>query len=40
MGVGLIVLQELAINLFNLTIATKDWTPIYPTQHSDTSLRT
>ena len=40
MGVGLIALQEPAINPFNLTIATKDWTPLYPTPHSDTSVRT
>ena len=40
MGVGLIALQEPAINPFNLTIATRDWTPIYPTQHNDTSTRT
>jgi len=40
MGVGLIALQELAINPFNLTITTKDWTPIYPTPHGDTTNRT
>ena len=40
MGVGLIALQEPAINPFNLTTATKDWTPIYPTPHGATSDRT
>lgn len=40
MGVGLIAIQEPAINPFNLTIATKDWMPIYPTPHGDTSDRT
>ena len=34
MGVGLIALQEPAINPFGFTIAMRDWTPIYPTPHS------
>ena len=40
MEVRLIALQELAINPFNLTTATKDWTPIYPTPHGAMSNRT
>ena len=40
MGVRLITLQELAINPFNLTTATKDWTPIYPTPYGTISNRT
>ena len=40
MGVGLITLQEPAINPFNLTTATKDWTPIYPIPHGAMSNRT
>ena len=40
MGVGIIALQEPAINPFGLTIATRDWTPIYPTPHGTTPART
>jgi exonuclease III len=39
--IDLIVLQEPAINaITNLTIATKDWLPIYPTTHGNTTNRT
>ena len=31
---NIVALQELTINHFGKTIATKDWTPIYPTTHS------
>jgi hypothetical protein len=34
-GINLIALQELAINGFGLSIASRDWTPIYPLKHSD-----
>ena len=39
MGIDIIALQEPAINPFNLTIAARDWLPIYPTTHSDSSIR-
>jgi len=39
MGVDLIALQEPAINHFNYTIATRDWTPIYPSVHGATPNR-
>jgi hypothetical protein len=40
MRIDIIALQELAINPFNLTIAVRDWLPIYPSTHSDVSIRT
>ena len=40
MGVGIIALQEPAINPFGLTIAARDWMPIYPTPHGTTPART
>jgi len=40
MGIGIIALQEPAINSFGLTIAARDWTPIYPTPHGATPDRT
>jgi ribonuclease HI/exonuclease III len=40
-GISIIALQEPAINsLTNLTIATKDWLPLYPTTHGKTTNRT
>ena len=39
-GTGLVVLQEPAINAFNLTIASKDWVTIYPSTHGDENNRT
>ena len=39
MGIDIIALQEPAINPFNLTIAARDWLPIYPSTHSDVSIR-
>src|ERR1700730_13740264 len=33
-GVTITALQEPAINAFNLTIASKDWTTVYPSTHS------
>ena len=39
MGVGLIALQEPAINPFGFTIATRDWTAIYPSPHGATPNR-
>ena len=39
MGVDIIALQEPAINPFNLTIATRDWTPVYPSVHDSTPNR-
>ena len=40
MGIGLIALQEPTINPFNLTIASRDWMPIYPSVHGNTPNRT
>jgi exonuclease III len=40
MGIGIIALQEPAINAFNLTIASRDWIPVYPTTHGDKTNRT
>ena len=34
LGANIVALQEPAINQFGKTIATKDWTPIYPTTHN------
>jgi len=34
-GINLIALQEPAINGFGLSIASRDWTPIYPSKHND-----
>src|SRR5712675_1245637 len=34
LNIDIIALQEPAINAFANTIATKDWTPIYPTTHN------
>ena len=39
MGVGLIALQEPAINPFSFTIAARDWTAIYPSPHGATPDR-
>ena len=39
MGINIIALQEPAINPFNLTIASRDWLPLYPSTHSDASIR-
>ena len=39
MGVGLIALQEPAINPFGFTIAMREWMPIYPTPHGTTHDR-
>ena len=39
MGIDIIALQEPAINPFNLTIAARDWLPIYPSTHGDASIR-
>jgi len=33
LDIDIIALQEPAINAFNLSIASKDWTPVYPTTH-------
>jgi len=40
MGIGIITLQEPAISSFGLTIAARDWTPIYPTPHGAMPDRT
>ena len=40
MGIDIIALQEPAINAFNQTIASKDWTPVYPTPHGEAPDRT
>jgi len=40
MGVGIIMLQEPAINPFGLTITARDWMPIYPTPHGTMPART
>jgi exonuclease III len=32
-GIDIVVLQEPAINAFNCTIASRDWTTVYPTPH-------
>ena len=34
-GINLIALQEPAISGFGLSIASRDWMPIYPSKHSD-----
>ena len=39
LGVDLVALQEPAINPFNLTIAARDWLPLYPSTHSDAAIR-
>lgn len=33
-GIDIVALQEPAINNFGMSIASRDWTPIYPTTHS------
>ena len=40
MGINLIALQEPTINPFNLTIASSDWTLIYPSVHGSMPNRT
>ena len=35
LGTGIIAIQEPAINSFNLTIASRDWTPVYPSTHGN-----
>jgi len=34
MNVDIVALQEPSINVFNCTIASKEWTAVYPTTHS------
>jgi hypothetical protein len=33
LGANIVALQEPAINCFSKTIATRDWTPVYPSTH-------
>jgi len=40
LGTDLIALQEPTINPFNLTIASRDWTSIYPSVHGSMPNRT
>ena len=40
MGIDIVALQEPAINPFNCTIASKEWTPVYPTTHRDAPDKT
>jgi hypothetical protein len=39
-GIGIIVLQEPAIDANGYMLALKDWTPIYPTPHGKTDKNT
>ena len=40
MGIDIVALQEPAINAFNLTTASRNWTPVYPTTHSNAPDKT
>ena len=40
MKIDILALQEPAINAFNCSIASKDWTPVYPTAHKDAPSKT
>jgi exonuclease III len=40
MGIDIITLQEPSINAFNLMIALRDWTPVYPSMHGDETIKT
>jgi hypothetical protein len=39
-GIDIVVLQEPSINAFGNTIASRDWIPIYPTNHSSNPSKT
>ena len=39
-GIDIVALQEPAINRFGTTIASRDWTPIYPTPHNSEPRKT
>ena len=39
-GIDIVALQEPAINNFGVTIATREWTPVYPSTHSANPSKT
>jgi hypothetical protein len=39
-GINCIALQEPALSGMGLTIASRDWTPVYPSDHSNNPLKT
>ena len=39
-NIHIVALQEPAVNAFNCTIASRDWTPVYPTTHMDAPTKT
>jgi hypothetical protein len=40
MKIDILALQEPAINAFNCSVASREWTPVYPMAHKDTPSKT
>ena len=39
-GIDIVALQELAINFWGKTVASRDWIPVYPTTHKKALKKT